>query len=210
MRRAILLSLVSILPVLTGCLSTAGSVKEGGPRVKPDENDWRRSSVPLPPLYLDFSTAGGDRWTMVTPLYWQVIGPRIQRDGEAVDSEEHYHLFPLAGYARSRAASSSAAHLGNYFWGRSPEGSYHVLFPVWWDLQSHGSRTSLVGPLYRQSGGGRERTLLVPWLYSSEKDSTGYDYWSICFRLFGLEKQVFNGEERRRLWLFFVFKFPLA
>lgn len=32
-----------------------------------------------------------------------------------------------------------------------------------------------------------------------------YDYWGVFFRLVGYEKQVIDGEQRGRLWLFFVF-----
>src|SRR5262245_55988442 len=210
MRRRSLLFAIPFLPQLGGCLSTPASVREAGPRVRPDPEAWRRNSAPVPPLYLDFTTAQGKRWTMVTPLYWQVKGPRVEEKGEVMDAEEHYHLLPLAGYARSRPAETSAGHVANYFWGKKPEGGYRVLFPLWWEFEDGERRTTVAGPFYSTSGGERQRTMVFPWLYSREKVGNDYDYWAVCFRLIGLEKQVFAGEEKKRLWLFFVFKLPLA
>ena len=63
----------------------------------------------------------------------------------------------------------------------------------------------------REHGGNhRERTLLFPWIYSSEKDDSGYDYKGFLFRLFAIEKQVFDGEQVKRLWLFHVFRIGLS
>jgi hypothetical protein len=201
---------IPFLALLAGCLSAPTTLREGEPKVRPDENDWRRASAPIPPFYLDFTSGRGQRWTMVTPLYWQVRGPRIERQGESMDAEEHYHLLPLAGYARSRPEGISNGHVANYFWGKRPQGGYHVFFPLWWDFEGSGGRTTVAGPVYSRTGGGKERTVVFPWLYSREKIGTDYDYWGVCFRLIGLEKQVFAGEEKKRLWLFFVFKLPLA
>jgi len=209
-KRIILLLSVPFLALLAGCLSAPAELREGEPKIRPSGEEWSRRSAPLPPLYLDFESGRGQRWTMVTPLYWQVKGPRIERQGEVVDAEEHYHLLPIAGYARSRPAGISNGHVANYFWGKKPEGGYRVLFPLWWDFEGSGGRTTVAGPLYSRTEPGRERTLVFPWLYSREKRGSDYDYWGVCFRLIGVEKQVFEGEEKKRLWLFFVFKLPLA
>jgi len=89
------------------------------------------------------------------------------------------------------------------------------------DRQAPGENSQLFGPppgvrfpAPRVAGSPdcvvRDRKTVFPWLYSREKVGTDYDYWGVCFRLIGLEKQVFAGEEKKRLWLFFVFKLPLA
>ena len=168
--------------------------KAEGPKVRPDERRWRRKPFPLPPLYMRYTSGSGNRWTMVTPFYWQVIG----RD------KEFRLLFPLARHSLDRPAQTSSGHVLNWVWGSDPERSYRVLFPLYWNFRSDDSETSLYGPLYhRREGEHKRRTILFPWIFSRETDR-GYDYWGILFRLFAYEKQVFQGEERKRLWLFFV------
>lgn len=198
-----------IFPLLSlGCAAlTPDAAEDGaaaprrGPKVTPDETEWRRQPVPLPPLYMDITTGSGDRWILVTPLYWQVVGP---------ERRQHV-LFPLASWRRDEAAHASSGHVLLWLWRSAPgdRTSWKTLFPLFWDFESGEAKTSLYGPLYvRQSftGNQRSRAILLPWIYSRERDDTGYSYWGVFFRLLGYERQFFNAEERRRLWLFFVFR----
>jgi len=191
---------------LTSC-ATSPYAPEPGPRVQPDDKEWRRKSLPLPPIYWRFTTGENNQWTMATPLYWQVRG---------ADSI-HRHLIPFASYSADLAVDGSPGesegHVLNWFWKDEPSRSYRVAFPVYWRFEKPGVETSVYGPLYTRHEAGaawRDRTILMPWLYSREKDSTGYDYWAVLFRLVGYEKQRFNGERKERLWLFFVFPIPVV
>ncbi len=127
------------------------------------------------------------------------------------DKKESY-LFPVYSHRERSNAGRSSGHILNWLWASNPEHSWATLFPVYWRSESGSGSKALYGPLYvsdEPERNNRKRTLLFPWIYSAERDDTGYDYRGVLFRLFALEKQVFEGEERRRLWLFFVFRVPL-
>jgi hypothetical protein len=134
---------------------------------------------------------------MVTPLYWQAVGAE----------SASYNLLPIFGYSVDRVAKVERGHVLNYFWGERPDHRHWVAFPVYWRIQRPGVQTTVCGPAYRRAEetDGRRRLVVFPWLFSRETDKTGYDYWGILFRLVGYEKQVFDGEQKERLWLFFSF-----
>jgi len=168
-----------------------------GPKVRPDARAWRRKPVPLPPLYASFTSGSGDRWKVITPLYWQIDGHDRSRR----------LLFPLMHYAEDRPARRTSGYVLNWFWGNDDDGGHRVFFPLYWNFRSPAADTSLWGPLYvrREHDAEQRRRLLVfPWIFSREVDASGYDYWGVIFRLVGYEKQVIEGEQRERLWLFFV------
>lgn len=195
-RRRFSWALRALLLFPAGC-ATSPFPPESGPRVEPDGKEWRRKTVPLPPLYMNFISGSGKHWTMATPLYWQVLGA----------DTSSYNLIPLASFSSDRMANTAEGHVLNYFWGKGPERQYRVGFPFYWSFQRPGSETSIYGPVYRrkEADGERERLVVFPWLFSRETDATGYSYWGILGRLVGYEKQVIDGQEKKRLWLFFVF-----
>ena len=171
----------------------------GGPRVDPDPGEGRRRPVPLPPVYMDIATDSGHRLQMVTPLYWQFSGRE----------HRHHHFVPLLSINVDDGSDASWGYVLNWVWRDRPDSGFRTFFPVYWHTRSGASQTIIAGPLYHHRDTGptpRERTILFPWLYSREKDHTGYSYWGVLGRLVGYEKQLFEGEERRRLWLFFVFR----
>ena len=187
-------SLALLVPA--GCATSPYPPGEG-PRVTPNDKEWRRKSVPAPPLYMQFTSGSGKRWTMATPLYWHV---------EGAESESR-HFIPFASWSVDRPAQVERGHVLNYFWGDRPESSYRVGFPFYWSFQGPESKTTLYGPVYRTEAAAnhKRRLVVMPWLYSRETDETGYDYWGVLGRLVGYEKQRFGGERKERLWLFFVF-----
>jgi hypothetical protein len=198
MQRWNVLALAAPALFLSAGCATSPHEPQPGPRVRDRDTEWRRKSVPLPPLYWQFTSGSGKRWTMVTPFYWQVAGA----------TSTHHHLVPFAHYSSEREPPAEGGHVLNYFWGKSPRGRHRVAFPVYWSFQRPEAETSLYGPVYhrREEANGRRRLLVFPWLFSSESDdASGYDYWGVLFRLLGYEKQVFDGEQKERLWLLFAF-----
>lgn len=208
-RYAIVVPGLCLLLSLAGCASALSvgvavdtDVPPTTPKLDPDEREWRRKPVPLPPLYMDIKTGGGERWKMVTPLFWDVSSPSV-----------HWRaLLPVFGHREEVHSDSRSGIVLNYAWQERPERKIRTLFPVFWQRETPASKATLYGPLFvrrDREGDRRERTLLFPWIYSSERDATGYDYKGILLRLFAIEKQVFEGEQRKRLWLFHVFRIGL-
>jgi hypothetical protein len=201
MRNWKVLSMASLDMVSAGCATTPYPPGPG-PRVEPNDKEWKRKSVPLPPLYLEFTSGSGQQCRMATPLYWQAIGAET----------ESYHLVPFGGYTVDRATGASRGRVLNYLWGGDSERSYRVGFPLYWSFDRPGVETRIYGPVYRRTEeeSGKRRLVVFPWLFSRETNASGYDYWGILCRLVGYETQAFNGEQKERLWLFFAFHVDTA
>jgi hypothetical protein len=133
---------------------------------------------------------------MATPLYWQVVGAE----------SASYNVIPFFRYWTDRAAKVRRGHIFNYFWGEDSESRYDVGFPFYWSFRRPDSETTVYGPVFQrtETANGRRRLLVLPWLFSRETDNSGYEYWGVLFRLLGYEKQLFDGERKERLWLFFA------
>jgi len=214
MSRLTLLAAASLLPlVATGCRSLAkqpsaeiiggarhATPSRDAPKVRPDDDEWRRKPYPFPPVYLSFTSGSGNRWRMITPLYWQVKGKHSER-----------HTVPaVMTYHADRPSDSTSGHVLNWFWKSTPKESWGVFFPLAWHFESPEADTALWGPLYSRTEhtGDRRERVLFPGVYSSERDDTGYEYWSVLLRLIGYERQVFDGEQCARVWfLFFCYAY---
>jgi len=182
-------------------LAARGDDPGDGPRIDPDDRRWRRQPLKVPPLYLDAVTGSGRRLTMVTPLYWDISG---------LGQRERYFI-PAFHHASHEAAGVSSGHVLNYFWASEPGRRWKAVFPIYYGSETPAASTALYGPLYvsRELGGSHRRRTVLPFVFSREADDTGYDYWSVGARLFGVEKQFFDGEERKRLWLLFFVRIPV-
>jgi hypothetical protein len=205
MRYLVLAVLVSVPLSFAGCAGLsdeqayeATNEYREGPKVRPDDLKWRRKALPLPPVYMSYTSGSGNRWKMITPFYWQMDGRDRSRKT----------LIPLMTAGEDRVAKRKSGYFLNWIWSESPESGHRVLFPFYWNFRSEESDTSVYGPLYvraEHDGKQRRRLIFFPWIYSRETDATGYDYWGVLFRLVGYEKEVIDGRRRERLWLFFVF-----
>ena len=111
-----------LLLALAACGCSTETPREPGPKLSPDEREWRRQPFPLPPFYMERRSGSGERWIMATPLYWQVTG----------NDKERYHLLPFFSFRTDRAAGSSWGQALNYVWKSDTEGVFQTLFPVYW------------------------------------------------------------------------------
>ncbi len=150
--------LIGLALLLVGC--RVGNLRTDGPKVKPEPDAWRRKALPLPPLYMSFTSGSGNRWTMVTPLYWQVKGT----------DKASYLLFPL--WYHSRDEQSSVTLAGPLYHSERKTGderSRTLLFPWLYSRETDNTGYDYWGIFFRLIGvekqiiDNQQRTRL--WLF---------------------------------------------
>ena len=214
------------------CLRSEGqeSAKASSPAA-PEEGQWRRKAFPLPPLWYHRETRDGRKFTMAGILYWrsatpsssfQMVFPVYSRKVDKKLDEQCGHA--LLYYWRRTGSGESAgagdlstiraAHrrdtsknvLFPLFWkSRRGDSSSTVLLPLYWSSLREDAQTRIAGLFYsrKEKKNNRSRFVILPRIFSREKDDTGYSYWGVLLRLVGYEEQYFGSKKRKRLWLLF-------